>query len=90
MAAPDGAVVITAGAEPTIVAARETAPDLISVPPVPQAEVVDTNSCGDAFVGGFLRRAALGCELRECVEEGHRCAGIVLRRRGCSIEAAAM
>ena len=57
---------------------------------VPQAEVVDTNSCGDAFVGGFLRRAALGCELRVCVEEGHRCAGVILRRRGCSIEAAAM
>ena len=43
MTAPDGAVVITAGAEPTIVAARETTTDLISVPPVPQAEIVDTN-----------------------------------------------
>ena len=60
---------------------------------------------GDAFVGGFLSRlvatggaGAAGGDsdgdssralVRECVVEGHRCAGLVLRRRGCSLEVAA-
>jgi sugar/nucleoside kinase (ribokinase family) len=69
----------------------------IPVPPVPHGEIVDTNGCGDAFVGGFLscylslstpaaaRTADAKGRLAACAAAGHRCAGVVLRQRGCSL-----
>lgn len=82
-----GVVVITAGAKPTLLApkAGDKRPCLLGVPQVPKKEWVDTNGCGDSFVGGFLCKAAQGAAWRQCVEEGHRCAGLILRRRGCSL-----
>lgn len=61
------------------------------MPPVPDTEIVDTNGCGDAFVGGFLSRLVAadaddhGAKILECVVEGHRCAGLILRQRGCNL-----
>eukprot|EP00037_Helgoeca_nana_P018129 m.173127 g.173127 ORF g.173127 m.173127 type:complete len:370 (-) comp24308_c0_seq1:1229-2338(-) len=83
-----GRVVITAGPNPTIVVASdggEAAPAVFPVDHVPQDEIVDTNGCGDSFVGGFLSRVAVGAPLAECVAHGHRCAGAILRRRGCDL-----
>ena len=63
----------------------------VTVPPVPYAEIVDTNGCGDAFVGGFLSCLVgvdaddHGAKILECVVEGHRCAGLILRQRGCNL-----
>ena len=102
---PTGAVVvITGGTLPTLIADREQGSWSVPVPAVPLGDVVDTNGCGDAFVGGFLGRlvsaarpdgsggfqgpggSTAACSVRECVEEGHRCAGLILRRRGCSLD----
>lgn len=33
---------------------------------------MDTNGAGDMFAGGFLGALALGKDLDECVEVGHR------------------
>ena len=59
------------------------------MPIVPHSDIVDTNGCGDAFVGGFLSRL-VACGgghdvVEECVVEGHRCAQLILRQRGCSL-----
>eukprot|EP00937_MAST-01D_sp_MAST-1D-sp2_P007873 g7873.t1 len=78
---PGGVAVITDGARPTTVAqrrrqqeqeeAQDAAAAQLPVPAVGAGDVVDTNGCGDAFVGGFLCRAAQGVSLQQCVEEGH-------------------
>ena len=57
---------------------------------------MDTNGCGDAFVGGFLSRLVVNGandaeaddrdKVRACVLEGHRCAGCILRQRGCDLD----
>lgn len=52
------------------------------VPPVPSAEIVDTNGAGDAFVGGFLAGLVKGVPLAECVAAGHNCAGHCIRLPG--------
>ena len=82
-----GAAVITDGADGTLVAKRGgSGGHKVPVPKVPMSEIVDTNGCGDAFVGGFLSKAVLGASVDECVEHGHHCAGLILRQRGCSLE----
>jgi len=35
--------------------------------PVPKEEIVDTNGCGDAFVGGFLSQYVVGRSLEHCL-----------------------
>ena len=49
---------------------------------VPYNEMMDTNGCGDAFVGGFLSRLVDAADddretIETCVAEGHRCAGLI-------------
>eukprot|EP00035_Acanthoeca_spectabilis_P016391 m.333900 g.333900 ORF g.333900 m.333900 type:complete len:404 (+) comp16524_c0_seq2:2705-3916(+) len=91
----DGCLVVTDGPRPTTIIAGGTTGDddggrvltTYPVPPVPAAEIVDTNGCGDAFVGGFLARAVLGSSVSECVRHGHNCAAAILRRRGCDLSA---
>lgn len=83
---PGGAVVVTAGANSTLLARNGCEARTFPVPRVPKDEIVDTNGCGDAFVGGFLSKAVLNVDLSQCIDEGHRCAGLILRRRGCSLD----
>lgn len=71
-------VVITHGAESTImlISADPDNPKVFPVPPLPKHEIVDTNAAGDAFAGGFLGAFVAGKTLDECVEIGHKLAGI--------------
>lgn len=47
------------------------------------AQLIDTNGCGDSFVGGFLACAALhghpltGAAQAECVQVAMRCASVI-------------
>ena len=34
---------------------------------VPKEEIVDTNGCGDSFVGGFLSQYVIGKSLEHCL-----------------------
>ena len=88
--APGGVAVVTDGAGMTTIAQQrcpQQGCDHAQIPAlsVDAASVVDTNGCGDAFVGGFLGHFVQGSSLRQCVLEGHRCAAFVLRRRGCNL-----
>ena len=81
-------VVVTAGAEPTLVADR-TGSDEVPVRPV-DGELVDTIGAGDTFDAGIIAwwDAALGREdvsvelLARAVEAAHAASSIVVTRRG--------
>jgi adenosine kinase len=77
-------VVFTQGANPTVVY-HDGKVTQYAVPPVPSAEIVDTNGAGDSFVGGFLAGYTQGKEIAKCCEAGHYAAGQVIRRSGCTL-----
>lgn len=93
----DGLLVVTQGADPTLVSGPcLVAPVEYPVPPVPKEEIADTNCAGDSFVAGFL--AAYQCQmslpgrtsiatdpgaLSACVTQGHKAAAQTLRMHGC-------
>lgn len=76
-------VVFTQGADATIVV-HQGKVHSFNVPKIPTSSIVDTNGAGDAFVGGFISRLALGLPLEQCVVAGHWAAQVVLTRSGCT------
>ncbi|GMF13751.1 unnamed protein product [Phytophthora lilii] len=76
-------VVFTQGADCTIVV-HQGKVLTFDVPKMEAASIVDTNGAGDAFVGGFISRLALGLPLEQCVNAGHWAAQVVLARSGCT------
>jgi adenosine kinase len=76
-------VVITQGADPTLVANGQ---EVIEFPveKIPKDEIVDSNGAGDSFVGGFLAGVVRGAPLEACVAAGHYAAGVILRVSGCA------
>ena len=76
-------VVITNGADPTLVATQEGIQEFKAIP-IPPEEIVDTNGAGDAFVGGFLSQLVQHRPLDRCVRAGHLAAGEVIRNSGCT------
>ena len=78
-------VVITQGADPTIVAiATEEKVDVkeYPTPKVPSEEIIDSNGAGDAFAGAFLGKLILGSDIETCVKAGQWLAGLSLRSNG--------
>ena len=77
-------VVFTQGSDPTLVACG----GVIHSYPVPQLskdKLVDTNGTGDAFVGGFLAKLAIGADLQTCVSAGNYAARQIIQVSGCKI-----
>jgi len=80
---PDGLVIITRGKNPTFTAKANYEIKVFQVPLIPKEEIVDSNGCGDAFVGGFLSHYDCpGSSLEDCINAGHKMAGIVIRQTG--------
>jgi adenosine kinase len=77
-------VVITQGADRTIVATDGNV-QYVDVPPVPKAEIIDSNGAGDAFVGGFISQYVQGKSLQVCCEAGHYTASNIIRVSGCVV-----
>lgn len=83
---PGARVCITQGSEPTVLATKgDPAARVYPVPPVPKAEIVDTNGAGDAFVGGFLASLVQKKPEDVCVAAGNHAAGIIIRTSGCKL-----
>lgn len=77
-------VVCTQGKEPTLVAVHDhkTKETIIREYPVALLEkekIVDTNSAGDAFVGGFLTQIALGKDVATAVAGGQYCSKLIIQ-----------
>jgi len=83
---PPRKVVITQGADPTIVAIR----GVVTKYPVialPKEKLVDTNGAGDAFVGGFLAALVKGKDIEGCCKAGSYSASVVIQHSGCTYPA---
>ncbi len=76
-------VVITQGADPTIVA-QDGKVTLYPANKIPAEAIVDTNGAGDAFVGGFLSALVQDKEVAECVRTGNYAASTIIQRSGCT------
>ena len=71
---------MTQGPEPTIVATStgngaEATVELIDVAPIAKEKIVDTNGCGDSFVGAFIGAITRGKTVQEAVKEGNQLGG---------------
>ncbi|KAI8460258.1 Ribokinase-like protein [Phakopsora pachyrhizi] len=90
-------VIITQGAESTIVASTSTSafpPSakldkvedghvlIVPVKPLKSEEIVDTNGAGDAFAGGVLGGIVLGKPLDESIEIGHKLGQMCVGQEG--------
>jgi len=80
-------VVITQGADPTVVAINGDC-TLYPVPPVPADKIVDTNGAGDAFVGGFLAALSKNMDVKACCAAGNYSASVIIQTSGCDLSAA--
>ena len=76
-------VVITQGAQPTIVVYEGKVTEY-PVIPIAQHDIVDTNGAGDAFVGGFLSQLVQGKSTNSCVKGGNFLANLVIQRSGAT------
>jgi adenosine kinase len=47
-------------------------------------EIVDTNGCGDAFVGGFMSEYLIGSEIEKCCLAGNYASSVIIRNIGCT------
>lgn len=66
-------VVITQGAESTIVATGDSDKhEVYTVSKIADDQIVDTNGAGDAFAGGFCGAITAGKSVAEAVEAGHK------------------
>lgn len=79
-------VVITQGADPTIVAIN----GIVKQYPIlalPKEKLVDTNGAGDAFVGGFLAALSKGSDIEACCKAGAYSASVIVQNSGCTYPA---
>mmetsp|Transcript_8828 Transcript_8828/g.19988 ORF Transcript_8828/g.19988 Transcript_8828/m.19988 type:complete len:355 (-) Transcript_8828:60-1124(-) len=79
-------VVITQGADPTIVAVNGHVTQH-AILTLPKEKLVDTNGAGDAYVGGFLAALSKGLSIGECCRAGAYAASVIVQHSGCSYPA---
>eukprot|EP00392_Amoebophrya_sp_AT5.2_P011948 g12038.t1 len=76
-------VVITQGADPTIVA-KDGKASTYAIVPLAKEQIVDTNGAGDAYVGGFLSKLVQGCSVELCCQAGAEAAKVIVQQSGCT------
>ena len=77
-------VVITQGSAPVIFVENGQACEF-PIEKVPAESIVDTNSAGDAFVGGFLAQFAQGRGVEASLRCGAWAAARLIQRPGCTL-----
>ncbi|CAI9096990.1 OLC1v1033269C1 [Oldenlandia corymbosa var. corymbosa] len=75
--------VITQGADPVVIA-EDGKVQLYPVILLPKEKIVDTNTAGDAFVGGFLSQLVQEKPIAECLRAACYAANVILQRSGCT------
>ncbi|XP_014672338.1 PREDICTED: adenosine kinase-like isoform X2 [Priapulus caudatus] len=76
-------VVITQGAEPTIIVEGGKLTEYAIIP-IEKEKIVDTNGAGDAFVGGYLSQLMLERSTEQCVRAANYVANLIIQRHGCT------
>lgn len=59
--------------------------DLVNVPLVNAADIIDTTGAGDSFVAGFIHGLMEGKSTRECIELGCEVSAKVIKVIGCNL-----
>ena len=77
-------VVITQGSDPVICVENSQVREF-PIEKVPTESIVDTNSAGDAFVGGFLAQFAQGRGVGAALRCGVWAAARVIQMPGCTL-----
>lgn len=86
----DRILVITCGSKPVVVSRYDYKLGSIDfiiksiVHKVPEEEIVDTNGCGDSYVGGFLSQYIQGKSLEACARAGNWASSVIIRNVGCT------
>jgi len=75
-------VVITHGAEDTIVVQGDNSHEIHEVGKLSDDQIVDTNGAGDAFAGGFCGALSLGKSVDEAVAAGHKMGAMCVKQLG--------
>jgi adenosine kinase len=79
-------VVITQGADPTIVAINGQVKQY-PILALSKEKLVDTNGAGDAYVGGFLAALSKGLDMEACAKAGAYGASVIVQNSGCTYPA---
>merc|ERR1712070_1332191 len=79
-------VVITQGADPTIVCVRGQVTEH-PILALPKEKLVDTNGAGDSYVGGFLAGLSKGLPISDCCKAGAYAASVIVQHSGCTYPA---
>ncbi len=83
-------LVITCGKDPVVISKYDYQEDKLdfvlksNVFPIKDEEIVDTNGCGDSFVGGFLSNYIQGKPLEKCARAGNWASSVIIRNVGCT------
>lgn len=80
--------VVTQGKAPVMVATYDHSTvqyDEFPISPVPKEKIVDSNGCGDSFVGAFLASLAAKKSIGACVKNGIAMSGQILQQIGCQM-----
>jgi adenosine kinase len=83
-------LIITQGKRPTHISQwnnKENNFDFVLnsyVYPIDDSQIVDTNGCGDAFVGGFLSQYIQDKPLEQCARAGNWSASVIIKNIGCT------
>ncbi len=86
----DRLLIITCGSKPTVISKYDYVQNKLdfiimsSVYKIENHELVDTNGCGDSFVGGFLSQYIKSASIEKCAKAGNWAASVVIRNIGCS------
>lgn len=86
----DRILVITCGKDPVVISKwdyTENKMDFIlksTVYPVGLEEIVDTNGCGDSWVGGFLSQYIQGVSIEKCARAGNWASSVIIKNVGCT------
>ena len=80
----DRLVVIAKGRDSVIVASKDAQVKQYKVVRLPDNEVVDTNSAGDAFVGGFFAQYVQDQPIDVCIKCASFAAQEVIKQNGCT------
>lgn len=86
----DRTLVITCGKDPVVISKfdyKENKLDFIlksTVYPIDNEEIVDTNGCGDSYVGGFLSQYIQGKSLEKCARAGNWASSVIIKNVGCT------
>merc|ERR1719291_1293608 len=75
---PPRKVVITQGADPTVVAIKGHVTKY-PVIKLPKEKLVDTNGAGDSFAGGFLAALSKGLPVEACCKAGAYAASVIVQ-----------